>query len=226
MQNLKKQAINYRKRGFSYNMIGQEIGVSKSTLSDWLSKIPFSPNKKVIKRISLARQKSSLFKHTQKMREITIMKDVAEKELGKITGRDLWLLGIGLYSGEGSKSGEQVRFANSDPEMIKIAMMWFRKVCHLENKNINPFVHIYPDNNVKKTLNYWSKITRIPKKQFGKTYIDRRTNKLQAKRKTLPYGTLHLRIKSCGEKEFGRRLHRRIMGWIGSAVKQINAGIV
>ncbi|MEK7665167.1 MAG: hypothetical protein AAB361_03450 [Patescibacteria group bacterium] len=42
----------------------------------------------------------------------------------------------------------------------------------------------------------------------------------------MPYGTLHLRIRSYGEKEFGRRLHRRIMGWIESATKQITAGVV
>lgn len=226
MLSLKEKAINYRKKGFSYNMIREKIGVNKSTLSNWLKKIPFSPNKELIKRIGSAKLKSASFKHNQKMDEVAEMRNIAEKELGMITKRDLWLLGIGLYCGEGSKSNEQIRFSNSDPEMIKIAIMWFKKNCRLKNENLNPFVHIYPDNDIEKTINYWSKITGIPKNQFGKTYIDKRANKSEAKRDTLPYGTLHLRIKSCGEKEFGRRLHRRIMGWIESAIKQINAGIV
>jgi len=38
----------------------------------------------------------------------------------------------------------------------------------------------------------------------------------------LPYGTLHLRIKSYGRQKFGRFLHRRIMGWIESLTSQIN----
>lgn len=226
MLSLKEKSINYRKKGYSYNMICKKIGVSKSTLSDWLNKIPFSPNKEVIKRIGSAKLKSALFKHNQKMNEIAEMTSLAKKELGKIKKRDLWILGIGLYLGEGSKSNEAIGFSNSDPEIIKIVIVWFKKNRHLRNKNFNPYIHAYPDNDIKKTLTYWSKITGIPKKQFGKTYIDKRTEKLRTKRKTLPYGTIDLRIRSCGEKEFGKRLHRRIMGWIKSATYQINAGMV
>ena len=226
MLSLKEKAVNYRKKGYSYNMISQKIGVNKSTLSDWLNRIPYSPNGEVIKRIGLQRLKSAAFKHNQKMNEIVEMRDLAKKELGKITKRDLWILGIGLYLGEGSKSNEILGFSNSDPEIIKILVEWFKKNCYLNNKNFNPFIHAYPDNDIKKTLNYWSKMTGIPKKQFGKTYIDKRTNKSKIKRKTLPYGTIDLRIRSYGEKEFGKRLHRRIMGWIKSATDQINAGII
>lgn len=224
--NLKEKAINYRKKGYSYNMISKKIGVNKSTLSNWLNKIPYSPNKEVIRRIGLAKLKSASFKHNQKMDEIAEMRKLAKKELGEITKRDLWILGIGLYLGEGNKSYENLGFSNSDPEIIKILIAWFKKNCHLKNKNLNPFIHAYPDNDIEKTIDYWSKITGVPKNQFGKTYIDKRTEKSRVKRKTLPYGTIDLRIRSHGEKEFGKRLHRRIMGWIESTTKQINAGVV
>ena len=207
-------------------MINQKTGVSKSTLSNWLNKIPFSPNKELIKRIGLAKLKSASFKHNQKMCEIAEMRELAKKELGKITKRDLWVLGIGLYLGEGNKSFENLGFSNSDPKVIKILVKWFKKNCHLKTKNFNPYIHAYPDNNIKKTLNYWSKITGIPKKQFGKTIIDKRTDKLRVKRKTLPYGTIDLRIRCHGNKNLGKKLHRRIMGWIESATNQINAGVV
>jgi len=219
MISLKEKAINYRKKGYSYNMISQKIGVNKSTLSNWLNKTPFSPNKEVVKRIGSAKLKSASFKHNKKLAEISEMKGLAEKDLGKITKRDLWFLGIGLYLGEGNKSYENVSFSNSDPETIKIIVKWFKEICLFKNKNFNPFVHAYPDNNIEETISYWSKITGIPKNQFGKTYIDKRTNKSGVKRKTLPYGTLDLRFRSFGEKEFGRRLHRRIVGWIELAIK-------
>ncbi|MBU2539754.1 hypothetical protein KJ786_01155 [Patescibacteria group bacterium] len=222
---LKEKAINYRKGGYSYNMICEKLNLKKSTIANWTADIPYTPNEKVIRRIGLAKLKSSLFKHNQKMAEIKEMKDLAKKELKKITKRDLWFLGIGLYLGEGNKAYEHIRIANSDPQIIKIAIKWFKEICHLKNENFSPAIHIYPDNNIKKTINYWSKITDVPKKQFGKTQIDIRTNKSSAKKQNLPYGTLHLCIKSCGKKEFGKRLHRRIAGWIESAANQINAGI-
>lgn len=223
---LKEQAIDYRKKGYSYSMINEKTGVTKSTLSNWLNKIPFSPNEELIKRIGSAKLKSASFKHNQKISEIEEMRGLAKAELGKLTKRDLWLLGIGLYLGEGSKAFEQTRFSNSNPEMIKIAVVWFKEVCKLKDIHFNPVVHIYPDNDVEETIKYWSEITGFPENQFGKTYIDKRIDKLQAKKRTLPYGTLHLRIKSHREKEFGRRLHRRIMGWITAINEEINAGVV
>lgn len=115
---------------------------------------------------------------------------------------------------------------NSDPEVIKTAIKWFKEVCDLNTENFTLTIHTYPDNNLKETINYWSKITGIPKKQFGKTQIDRRTNKSKKKRGKLPYGTAKLSVKSNGKKEFGVFLHRRIMGWIEASLKQINAGVV
>ncbi len=218
MGSFKERAINYRKKGYSYNMITEKTGVNKSTLSNWLSAIPFSPNQELIKRIGLAKLKSASFKHNQKIMEIKEMGELARIELGKITKRDLWLLGIGLYLGEGTKSYEFVRIVNSDPQVIKIAMKWFKEICGLKNENFSPIVHIYPDNDIGETIKYWSKITGIKKEQFGKTQIDIRNNKVAIKRKSLPYGTVHLHIRSCGKKEFGKRLHRRIMGWIEASL--------
>src|SRR3989338_110309 len=211
---LKEEAISYRIKGYSYNMITQKIGVNKSTLSNWLNEIPFSPNNELIKRIGLAKLKSASFKHRQKIIEIEEMKNLAKTELGKITRRDLWLLGVGLYLGEVTKSYEFVRIVNSDPWVIKIAIRWFKEICGLKNENFSPMIHIYPDNNIQETIYYWSKITGIKKEQFGKVQIDKRINKIATKRNSLPHGTLHLHTRSLGEKELGRRLHRRIMGWI------------
>jgi len=202
-------------------MISYKLGLAKSTLSCWLKEIPYKPNEKVLKRIQLAPAKSAEIIHNRKVANISKIKNLAKKELGEITKRDLWLLGIGLYLGEGSKLYENIRIINSDPEIIKISLKWFKEVCELKNENFKPSIHLYPDNDIKKTLDYWSKITCIPIKQFGKTQIERRINKSNKKKNKLPYGTVHLQIKSCGEQKFGRNLHRRIMGWIEAFSKQI-----
>jgi len=218
---LKEKAINYRKRGYSYNMISQELGLAKSTLSDWLREIPYNPSKEVQERIRLGHIKTAQFKHNQRIADIEKMKKLAKKELGKLTKRDLWLLGIGLYLGEGSKLYERIRVINSDPEIIKLAIKWFREICGLKNENLSIAIHTYPDNNIKDTINYWAKVTRIPKKQFEKTQVDRRINKSEKKKRKLPYGTAHLYIRSRGKKDFGRSLHRRIMGWIETTLNQV-----
>ncbi len=218
---LKDISIKYRKRGFSYGFISEKTGASKSTLSDWLQKIPYTPNKEMIKRIGMARMKSGVYKHNQMIVSTKRIKIAAKKELGKLNRRDLWLLGIGLYLGEGSKTHNNVRIVNSDPRIVKLSVLWFKRICGLKTENFSPVVHIYPDNNLKKTIKYWSKITGIPKDQFQKTQIDIRANKSTKKRNMLPYGTINLQIRSRGKKKFGRFLHRKIMGWIESATKQV-----
>lgn len=218
----KEKAINYRKQGYSYGMILERLELSKSTLSDWLKEVPYKPNEKAIKRIGLARMKSAQSKHNQKIVNIRTAKKLAKRELGKLTKRDLWFLGIGLYWGEGDKSSnEGISVVNSDPETIKTTIKWFREICGLTTKNFAPIIHAYPDNNITEEINYWSKLTGIPKEQFNKTQIDRRLNKSKMKKRKLPHGTLRLVIKSNGKKEFGVFLHRRIMGWIEVASRQI-----
>jgi len=221
---IREKAIQYRKQGYSYGMILEKLDSppAKSTLSEWLKNIPYKPNKEVVKRIAQGQQRSGKFKHDKMVKDIYKMKKLAKKELGRLTKRDLWLLGIGIYLGEGAKTNEHIRISNSDPKIINTAIKWFKEICELSNKNLSPCLHLYPDNDIQKTISFWSKTTGIPKKQFMKTYIDTRTNKSGKRNKKLPYGTLHLRIKSYGKEEYGRSLHRRIMGWIESSTEQIN----
>lgn len=217
----RKQATILRKRGFSYNMICEKLGIAKSTLSCWLKDVPFFPNQEVIRRIGEGRLKSAKHKNAQKIQEIEEMEDVAKKEIKVLTKRDLWMLGIGIYLGEGSKLFESIRIINSDPYIIKIAIKWFKDICGLKNENFLPAVHIYPDSNEKEIIKYWSKILDIPKEKFGKTQIDTRTNKSSKKRRKLPYGTLHIYVRSRGNREYGRKLHRKIMGWIKAINNQL-----
>jgi hypothetical protein len=164
---LKEKAIYYRKQGYSYGMISEKLRLSKSTLSDWLREVPYKPNEEVLRRIKLGQLKSAQFKHNQRIRSIKKMKNLARKELGKLTKRDLWLLGIGLYLGEGSKLYEKVRIINSDPKVIKLAIKWFQEICGVENENFSLTIHTYPDNDIRETINYWSKVTGIPEKQLA-----------------------------------------------------------
>ncbi|MCX6813477.1 MAG: helix-turn-helix domain containing protein, partial [Candidatus Azambacteria bacterium] len=124
MNPLKQNAIKLRKAGYSYSMISKELNVAKSTLSNWLTNIPFKPNKEVLKRVGKAKLKSALYKQKIKFENITRMKNEAAREVGEVSLRDLFMLGIGLYLGEGSKSHEEVRIASADPTIIKLGIKW------------------------------------------------------------------------------------------------------
>lgn len=198
-------------------MIAHKIPVSKSTLSTWLSHIPYSPNNEVVARIGSARARSGEAKSKLKRDSLENAYRLAQKDIGDLTKRDLLMVGIGLYIGEGEKS-VYPGIVNSDPRIIYLAIRWFEEVCGLSRKNFVLTVHLYPDSNVADCLGFWSKTTGIPRSQFGKTQIDRRQGKKLAKRGKLKYGTAHLRVKSCGNPHHGVFLLRRIMSWMDNVL--------
>ena len=165
---LKAEALRLRGLGYSYNMIIDELELSKSTLSGWLRHIPFEPSRKMASRISAGRAKSAETKKSLKQSNIDKALQLAKREVGKLTSRDLFMLGIAIYYGEGSKSNEDVRIVNSDPTLIRFAVAWFKKCCFLEVNNFAPRIHLYPDCNERESKNYWAVITGIPIKQFQK----------------------------------------------------------
>lgn len=201
-------------------MIAQRLDVSKSTLSYWLGGIPFTPNSEVLKRVHEGQLKSALFKNRQKIESIKRGRELGAKEIGKLNKRDLFMIGVALYIGEGAKLYDSIRIVNADPNVIRIAIRWFREVCGLTTNNFTITLHLYPDVSPAAAIRYWSNTTGVPATQFGKTQIDRRTNKSDKKHRILPYGTAHLAIKSCGNPDHGTELHRRIMGWIEAVYSQ------
>lgn len=223
---LRKGATVLRRRGWSYSMIAQELGVAKSTLSHWLREVPYTPNSTVRKRIREGPAISAMRKNAQKMSDIASAKKQAAKELGALSKRDLWMLGLGLYIGEGSKLYETVRLINADPETVRLAISWFHRICGVPLEHFSISIHLYPDVPKKTAIRYWSKVTGIPIRQFGKTQVDLRKNKSGKKRRKLPYGTAHIDVRSRGKPSLGVRLHRRIIGWIVAVYRQSQAGIV
>lgn len=218
---LKNKAQKLRDSGYSYNMINEKLGITKSTLSNWFSNRPFVPNKEVLRRVQYGPIKSAQIKHDKKIADIKNMGEIGIKEVGVMSKRDLWFLGLGLYIGEGNKSYDLTRIINSNPRVVKLAVKWLKEALSLTNDNLTVLLHLYPDNNIKECLKFWSKTTGLPLSNFRKTHIDVRIGKSKLKKNKLPYGTAHISIASRGDKEKGVKLSRRVMGWIEGVLLQV-----
>lgn len=214
-----------RRNGWSYNVIAKRLRVAKSTLSHWLREVPYEPNQAIIKRIRLGPARAAASKGRRRLAQILSLQAQGRRDLGRLSDRDLLLLGLGLYLGEGSKVDESVRIVNADPLVARIAMQWLRRCCGVPERNFVVTAHIYPDISGAASVRYWSRVTRVPPRQFEPVQVDRRLNKSAKKRRRLPYGTAHIKVYSRGNPRFGVALHRRIMGWL-HAVQEPVAGVV
>lgn len=216
---LKLEAIKLRKKGFSYALIAEKLGLPKSTLSNWLSHIPYTPNAEVVSRIGKARARSGEQKSVSKQASFIQAELHAKSDLGELTKRDIFLLGIGLYIGEGSKTQDIVRVVNSDPAVIRLAILWFKKCFGMTNDNFSIRIHLYPDIDAEKAQKIWEKETGLPPKSFQKIQVDRRLGKKMARRGKLAIGTAHLGVRGLGKKEWGVYLARYIRALMKEALK-------
>jgi len=213
----KQKAIELRQLGYSYNLIGRKLGIPKSTLSDWLSEVPYQPNAIVTGRIMRATEQLTKVQRKNKLLSLVKAQKEARKELPRLSKRDLWMIGLGLYIGEGAKSNSSVRFANSDPQTVKLMIRWLREVIGLTNQNIRLTIHLYPDNDEEIVKKFWSELTHVPLSQFAKSQIDIRKDKSLKKKNILPYGTIHITVLANGNSKYGVFLFRKIMFWAEQA---------
>jgi len=134
----------------------------------------------------------------------------ARKDICVLREKELFVAGLGLYWGEGSKSSSGVRFCNSDPAAIDFAMKWFKKSLRIGEDRFLMYVSINEIH--KKRLNdvikFWSKITDISVNQFRKPILIRAKNKKFYENFSDHYGTLSIRISKSSD------LLYQILGWI------------
>jgi len=207
----REHARTLRKEGRSMNQIIEETGYSKASVSFWTRDILLTEEQrnKISKRgrsmESIERRRASRNLNQTRKRMITI--NAAKQDFPSLSLRDLKLIGAMIYWGEGRKAGNwSVSLANSDPEIIKVMMRFFREVCNVPEEKFRAQVHTFEGASVPKIEKYWSQISSIPTKQFYKTYIKPSKASLQ-KRKTLPYGTLDIYVHDT-------KLFLTIKGWI------------
>ena len=92
-------------------------------------------------------------------------------DIGKLTERDLFIGGVFLYMGEGSKTTKgTTAVTNTNPEILKLFIKWL-SLHDINKQKIKVQLHLYSDMNVEKQLLLWSKLLSVPKKQFRKPHV-------------------------------------------------------
>ena len=214
----KLQAIELRKKGFSYSEILDKVHVSPASLSLWLHKIELSQKQKLrlIEKSIVSRKKGSgILKKYRILKSQKIFKE-ATSEIKKISKRDLALIGTTLYWAEGNKQKEhnpsvEAIFSNSDPKMIQIYLAWLKRCLKIDNTKLvfEIYIHETYKKSEKELRSYWSKTTGFPVDVFRKIYFKK--NKVHSYRKNRGdgyFGVLRIRIRKSTD------LNRKITGWI------------
>jgi hypothetical protein len=212
--NLKTRAIELRKKGLSYNEIKKQIPVSKSTLSLWLKNIPLKTEykKRFYTKNILILARGPQSQKQRRLKEIAKIIENAEKEIKTpVSFESYKLIGAFLYWAEGSKTSG-FKITNSDPNFILFIVNWIERILHIAPQNLKAWLNIYSQQNDVEIKKFWSKLTHIPIKNFGKSFI-KPSNK-GFKKNNLYYGTISIMIPK------GTDIRYRVFGWIKAVLKK------
>lgn len=207
---LRETARELRRAGHTYDRIVDELGVSKSSVSRWVRDLPApAPSPKHMHRMREARwaphrRRQVLARWNTKL--------AAGNEIGRLTDRELFLVGVGLYWAEGTKSkphrpGERVAFVNSDPGMIDVFLAWLRLV-GVEREALRFHVQIHESADVPAAEEYWRRVTGADAGQFTRTTLKKHNPATVRKNTGQGYrGCLVIHVLRSAD------LYRRIEGW-------------
>jgi hypothetical protein len=220
----KLKAESLRHQGRSIKEIARKVGVSQSTASRWCFDITLSPDQ--LEKLEEDRKKAGMqalapwILRNRRMKNDDIKKQgmYGRKDLAHMTKRDLFMIGLGLYWGEGYKRGSQeCGFTNSDPEMIRIILVWFNK-CYgvsIENVIARLTINLRYKNQAEKLAEMWSQETSIPLSKFGKPTFINGYNSSKLNERTYR-GTLRIKVRR------GTSLRRRILASVAEVSNQIS----
>lgn len=214
----KSEAIKLRQTGLSIKNIAKKVDVSVGSVSVWVRDVvltevqlkqlfknardPFYGNR--IKYINKIKKQTD--------DKIEKLKREGIKEIGSLSKRELFLVGVALYWGEGFKKDSQVGFANSDPKMINLFLKWLRECFNynIDHLSVRVTLNISHSNRIDEIQNYWSKETNIPISIFRKPFYQNVKWQKIYENPNEYFGVL--RVKVLKSKDFLRKIHGFIEG--------------
>jgi transcriptional regulator with XRE-family HTH domain len=176
---LRREAVELREKGWSVNDLAERLGVAKSTAWAWVRHIPLDRDSE------RARQKQAHAavmnagrwdaKRQERDRREAEEKARAIVDLGEISARDVFLGGALIYMCEGAKSKpwrrlDRLKFINSDLRLNRLFL------CFLEGQGWAPEsldyrVHIHETADAEAAGDWWAEQLKVPRELFRRPTI-------------------------------------------------------
>jgi hypothetical protein len=170
------RARELRAQGWTYKEICDELGVSRSSVSLWVRDVEFDraawearANANYVNG-NYGPQKRRHRQENDKHLEIARMKAQGVVRVGCMTEQEFLVAGTALYAGEGSKTGTEVRFANSDPRMLLFFVTWLRHFYDIDESRLKFRLYLHEGLDLDAAEEFWSDMLDIPRTRMIRPY--------------------------------------------------------
>lgn len=182
----------YYCEGYSMRRVAENLGVSIDAVTYFMRRHKL--NRRTLQEDSVIRFKNKPLSYS--------IKQNLTQEL-----EALRVIGVTLYWGEGYKTEKSsgIDLANSDAVMVAVFVRFLREVCGVDENRLRVLLYCYANQDQEKLIKFWSKLTKIPPRQFSKPYVRKDFKDVMLDK--MPYGMVHIRYAD-------KKLLKTVMGWM------------
>jgi predicted transcriptional regulator len=137
-----------RTEGKSLNEIVKLLGVSKASVSLWVRDVKLTESQRAELTArgysvdAVEKRRENRIQNTRARHRVIM--DSAKASVDSISTRELLLIGTALYWGEGGKTNQgAARIANTDPNVMRLMMRFFREIYSVPEEKFRGHVHTF-----------------------------------------------------------------------------------
>lgn len=224
LDHMRIRAQELRRQGTSIGSITKTLGASKSTVSYWCRDIVLS--KSQINKLAMQKNRGAALgrlhagekKRALRLHATEEAAKHGKRDVGTLNNRDVFILGLTLYWGEGYKRGnEECGLTNTNPYIIRAFIYWLQTTYNIppDDLILRVTVNDIHRARVRTIEKYWSKETGVPLSHFTQASFIRTKHTRLFENPETYFGTLRVKVRR------GTTLRRRILGSIKEVERQI-----
>lgn len=202
----KQLAIELRQQGHTIPEIEKLVGCPRSSIHNWVKDVSVPDN-------YLDKLKSRQILFSEK-RALSTRESWKQKYSEAIQDYDppfddpRFMLGLGLYLGEGYKYGRfTVGMVNCQSSILVAFRKWIDEFFKLPETSYAAHVKLHDPTLSEKAVEWWSKQLDVPKEKFFKTTVEANKKTLK-KMNVLEYGTCAFYVQGKDSWKIGARIRQ------------------
>jgi hypothetical protein len=203
-----------RDQGWSIKQIAAALDVAVSSVSVWVRDVELTPKQTAAlhARIGAGRVLGNA-RTTARARAVR----KSHQAYGRAMARradPLHVMGCMLYWAEGSRSRNAVSIANADPALLALFICFLRHSfrCRDEEPTFRCNCFLNTGLSLAEIQSWWLTRLQLPPECLRRAIVNRPSSAGGARKRTLPYGTGHLRVHST---KISQSIHGAIQEYAG-----------
>lgn len=166
----RERARQLRAQAWTLKEIAEHLGVSKSSVSVWVRDVEFDRGARRSSRTGRRPRGADHPLRRRKLARIEELDEWGRARFARLSEQSLLVAGVALYAGEGDKRDGQVKFANSNADLMRFFCTWLRHFFEVDESRLRVYLYLHAGLDLEAAIEHWADVTQVPTHQFTRPY--------------------------------------------------------